>query len=42
MVWACSGCNNLKRDLTLTGFIRKYTLDREVIEARLEELGKEY
>lgn len=42
MVYVCSECNGLKRNLTLTGFIRKYGLDRVAIENRLELLGKEF
>lgn len=42
MVYVCSNCNALKRNLTLSGFVRKYKLDRSAIEYRLEELGKEY
>lgn len=42
MVYVCSECNGLKRNLTLTGFIRKYGLDRAAIESRLELLGKEF
>ena len=42
MVFVCSECNAIKRNLTLHGFIRKYGLDRAAIEDRLEELGKEF
>ncbi len=42
MVYVCATCNGMKRDLTLTGFMRKYGLDRATIEARLEQLGKEF
>ncbi|MGA2467924.1 MAG: HNH endonuclease [Thermodesulfobacteriota bacterium] len=42
MVYVCSNCNALKRNLTLSGFVKKYKLDRSTIENRLEELGKEY
>lgn len=42
MVYVCSTCNGMKKDLTLTTFIRKYNLDRSAIEQRLEELGKEF
>jgi len=42
MVYVCSRCNALKRNMTLTGFIKKYKLDRSAIEYRLEELGKDY
>lgn len=42
MVYVCSKCNGLKRDLTLAVFIRTFSLDRSAIERRLEELNKEY
>lgn len=42
MVYVCSECNARKRNLTLHGFMRKYGLDRAAIEARLDELGKDY
>lgn len=42
MVYVCAKCNSMKRNLTLTGFIRKYALDRNAIERRLEELQKEF
>jgi 5-methylcytosine-specific restriction endonuclease McrA len=42
LVFVCSDCNNRKRDLTIAMFIRKYALDRGVIEGRLEQLGKEF
>jgi hypothetical protein len=32
----------MKRDLTLAGFVRKFRLDRQAIENRLQQLGKEY
>lgn len=42
MVYVCSDCNTLKLDLTLSGFILKYGLDRSAVECRLKELGKEF
>lgn len=42
MVYVCAGCNSMKKNLTLAGFIRKYSLDRTAIERRLEELHKEF
>lgn len=42
MIWVCAECNTRKRDLTLTGFIKKYQYNRIAIEARLESLGKDY
>lgn len=42
MVWVCADCNLKKRDLTLTGFVRKFEYDRVAIEARLDGLGKDY
>ena len=41
MVYVCASCNLKKKDLTLTMFIKKYDLDRDLIEERLIELGKE-
>jgi len=41
MVYVCAQCNSMKRNLTLAGFIRKFSLDRIAIEARLEQLNKE-
>ena len=42
MVNVCSSCNLAKRDLTLSAFIRKFGLNRDEIESRLEALGKEF
>ena len=42
MVLVCATCNLKKGKLTLQGFIRKYNLDRDEIEARLESMGKEF
>lgn len=42
MVWVCADCNMKKRDMTLSGFIRKSPFERAVIEARLDILGKDY
>jgi len=42
MVYACAGCNSKKTNLTLTTFIRKFTLDRAAIESRLQLLGKDF
>lgn len=42
MVYVCAQCNNMKKNLTLTGFIRKFSLDRVAIEGRLEQLHKEF
>lgn len=40
MVYVCKSCNLKKSDLTLREFARRQGLNREVIEARLEKLGK--
>lgn len=40
MVYACQRCNNRKHDKTLREFARKYGLNRDAIEQRLEGLGK--
>lgn len=42
MVWVCSECNLRKRSMTLAAFIKKFQLDRNAIEARLESLGKDF
>ena len=42
MVNVCSSCNLAKRDLTLNAFIRKFGLNRDEIESRLETLDKEF
>lgn len=42
MVNVCARCNSKKSDMTLSNFIRKYTLDRISVESRLERLGKEF
>jgi 5-methylcytosine-specific restriction endonuclease McrA len=42
MVWVCGACNLRKGSMTLAAFIKKFRLDRNVIEARLETLGKEF
>lgn len=42
MVYVCSKCNGLKRDLTLRAFILKFSLDREAIERRLAALNKKF
>lgn len=40
MVMVCETCNMRKGDMTLREFIKAYNLDRDVIERRLEKLGK--
>lgn len=42
MVYVCAQCNSMKRDLTLSTFIKMFSLDRGAIEARLETLGKDF
>lgn len=42
MVYVCAQCNSKKKNMTLTGFIRKFSLDRTAIEDRLEQLHKEF
>lgn len=41
MVWVCSDCNQKKRDLTLSAFIREFGLARSDVEQRLLNLGKD-
>jgi 5-methylcytosine-specific restriction endonuclease McrA len=42
MVYACAKCNIMKTNLTLTNFIQKFSLDRDVIEERLKQLHKDF
>ena len=42
MVYVCAKCNIMKSNLTLTGFIKKYSLDRDIIEERLGQLHKDF
>lgn len=42
MVYVCSSCNLKKKNMTLTMFIKKFSLDRDEIEKRLDELKKDY
>jgi 5-methylcytosine-specific restriction endonuclease McrA len=42
MVVVCEACNQKKAGMTLREFIKKYGLDRDSIERRLEELGKQF
>jgi 5-methylcytosine-specific restriction endonuclease McrA len=42
MVLVCAACNLKKGSMTLRAFIMKYGLDREAIEMRLHELGKDF
>ena len=42
LVYVCGSCNLKKSNLTLRGFIKKYSLDRDKIEIMLEELGKDF
>jgi hypothetical protein len=42
MIWVCKDCNLQKSALTLNQFIKKYDLDRDFIEANLEELKKDF
>lgn len=42
MVNVCKPCNRNKGHLTLRQFIKRYDLDRDYIENRLDELGKRF
>lgn len=42
MVYVCATCNLNKKDKTLKMYIDEYKLNRDEIEARLTELGKEF
>jgi hypothetical protein len=42
LVLACSSCNVKKSNLLLREFIKKYNLNRDEIEKKLDKLGKRY
>jgi 5-methylcytosine-specific restriction endonuclease McrA len=42
MVFICWECNSKKTDLTLRQFIKKFNLNQNEIELRLDRLGKKY
>jgi 5-methylcytosine-specific restriction endonuclease McrA len=42
LVYVCEDCNLKKSDMTLTKFIKKYYLDRDMVEENLDNLEKEY
>ena len=42
MVFVCPSCNTKKAHRTLSAFIKTFGLDRDEIEARLTELGKDF
>jgi 5-methylcytosine-specific restriction endonuclease McrA len=42
MVLVCAACNLKKGSMTLRAFIMQYGLDREAVEMRLHELGKDF
>ena len=42
MVWVCAECNLRKGEMTLTAFVKKFHLNRDAIESRLEALGKDF
>ena len=42
MVLVCAECNSKKSSLTLQAYIKKFNLDRDAIESRLETLGKDF
>jgi 5-methylcytosine-specific restriction endonuclease McrA len=42
MVLVCADCNSKKSALTLQAFIKKFSLNRDQIEERLEALGKDF
>ena len=42
LVFVCEKCNLKKSSLTLHQFIKKYDMDRDFIESKLEELGKDF
>jgi 5-methylcytosine-specific restriction endonuclease McrA len=42
MVFVCETCNTQKSDLTLIAFIELRQLDRQLVEQRLRQLGKDF
>lgn len=42
LVYVCKDCNQKKSDMTLRNFIRKYGLNREIVELNLDKLGKDF
>ncbi len=42
LIFVCLECNQKKSDMTLAVFVKVRNLDREAIEARLTQLGKEF
>ena len=42
MVLVCAACNLKKGSMTLRAFVAQYGLDREAVEMRLQELGKDF
>jgi 5-methylcytosine-specific restriction endonuclease McrA len=42
LVFVCFDCNQKKSDMTLSTFVRRWGLDRGIIEDRLTSLGKEF
>jgi 5-methylcytosine-specific restriction endonuclease McrA len=42
LVYVCKSCNSKKSSLTLSMFVRKMGFDRNLIESRLDRLGKRY
>ena len=42
LVFVCLECNQKKSDMTLAAFVKFCNLDREAIEIRLNQLGKDF
>jgi 5-methylcytosine-specific restriction endonuclease McrA len=42
LIFVCLQCNQRKSDKTLAAFLNSYNLDRQAVEARLRQLGKEF
>lgn len=42
LVFVCWQCNQKKSNLTLAQFVRTYKLDRQAVEERLTQLGKQF
>lgn len=42
LIFVCLQCNQRKSDMTLAAFLKAYSLDRQAVEARLINLGKDF
>ena len=42
LIFVCLQCNQRKADKTLAAFLNSYNLDRQAVEVRLKQLGKDF